>query len=90
MRKIFNDYHSAPRIVKNWCTEDKLLLITGFGVVLLLLKLFGVNIPIGYLLIFGIILWPVTFMVVALLGIIMFLLLGLVHIWFTDEWKGRL
>ncbi len=90
MRNLTKGYRTAPRVVKNWCTEDKLLLITAVGVILLLLKLFGVNIPIGYLLIFGIILWPVTFMVVALLGIIMFMLLGLVHIWFTDEWKGRL
>lgn len=56
--------------------NNKMLFINILGILLLLLKLLGVQVLIGYLFIFTMILWQVAFIIFVLIGIFLLLITG--------------
>ncbi len=75
-------------IIINFCRKSiNLWYINILGLMLLFLKVVGVFIPIGYFLIFSIIMWQITLITTLSLIIILCLIAGGIAIWLEEREK---
>jgi len=75
--------------VSDWFAQEKLLLISVVGLLLLIVKMIGIAVPIGYFFIFSIILWPISLVVIVLLGIVLVVLTAATHLWYTEKYGEK-